>query len=81
MKLRSIVLTTLLAMAASVLNAAAQAPPAPTPVEPANAAAVAQPVTLRWSPVSDPRGPVANYTWQVSTTSSFGVVAGGRIHG
>src|SRR3954469_15012099 len=75
MKLRSILLATLLATAASVLNAAAQAPPAPTLVEPASGAAVAQPVTLRWSPISDPRGPVANYTWQLGTSSSFTVVA------
>src|SRR4051794_19143376 len=75
MKLRSILLSTLLALAASVLNAAAQAPPAPTLVEPAAGAAVAQPMTLRWSPVSDPRGPVANYTWQLGTSSSFAVVA------
>src|SRR3954465_5526614 len=75
MKLRSILLSTLLALAASVLDAAAQAPPAPTPVEPASGAAVAQPVTLRWSPISDPRGPVANYTWQLGTSSSFTVVA------
>src|SRR5262249_35455632 len=74
MRHSAIVLAVLLATTSSVRNAAAQAPPAPTLVEPASGAAVPQPLTLRWSPVSDPRGPVASYTWQLGTTPSFTIV-------
>src|SRR4051794_12989078 len=49
-------------------------PPAPTLVEPAAAASVVEPFTLRWSPVVDPDGPIASYTWQVGTSSTFATV-------
>ena len=56
-------------------NATAQTPPpAPTLISPSNGATLAQPMTLQWSAVSDPDGPMGSYTWQVGTTSSFGVV-------
>ena len=75
MKLHSILLVTALTVASSAVDALAQAPAAPTLVEPANGAAVPQPATIRWSPISDSRGPVANYTWQIGTSSSFANVA------
>jgi hypothetical protein len=53
---------------------ATAAPPAPTLVEPAQGGALAQPMTLRWSAVSDPNGPIVSYTWQVATTSGFSSV-------
>jgi len=73
-KRTSILLAFLIAITGFARAAAAQAPAAPMPVDPANGASVAQPLTLRWSAVSDPRGPVANYTWQIGTTSSFTIV-------
>ena len=61
--------------AAFAFTAAAQTPPpAPTLVEPAAGAAQVQPITLRWNPVVDPDGPIGSYTWQVGTTSTFGVI-------
>ena len=59
---------------ASALEAAAQAPPAPVLVAPANGAALVQPIGLEWGPVVDADGPIGSYTWQVSSTSTFGVV-------
>ena len=47
MKLNHILLAFLLATASSAQNAAAQAPPAPTLIEPASGAALAQPMTIR----------------------------------
>ena len=58
---------------ASALEVAAQAPPAPVIVAPANGAALVQPITLDWGAVVDPDGPIGSYTWQVSTSS-------GRVH-
>src|SRR5919204_4551855 len=52
---------------------AAAAPPAPTPLGPANGAQVLVPVTISWSAVSDPAGIVA-YNWQVSPSSAFAAV-------
>jgi hypothetical protein len=53
-------------------------PPAPTLLDPPSGAAVAQPITLRWSAVSDPDGPIGTYTWQLASTSSFtSIVASG----
>ncbi|PYR49161.1 MAG: hypothetical protein DMF95_12720 [Acidobacteria bacterium] len=49
---------------------AAAAPPAPTPLAPANNATVQIPFAISWSAVSDPAGIVA-YNWQVSPSSSF----------
>src|SRR2546430_16720828 len=54
--------------------AAPTRPPAPTLVEPAAGAAQVQPITLRWNPVVDPDRPIGSYTWQVGTTSTFGVI-------
>ena len=67
----------LLALATFTLTGTAQSPtppPAPALVAPASGAALVQPITLRWSAVSDPDGPIGSYTWQVGTTSSFTVV-------
>ena len=51
-------------------RAIAAAPPAPSPVSPADGAGVAEPFTISWTAVSDPTGIVA-YNWQVSSSSSF----------
>src|SRR5262245_44077908 len=57
------------------LTAAAQTPPpAPSLVQPAAGAALVQPITLEWSPVVDPDGPIGSYTWQVGTSSAFGTI-------
>src|SRR5262245_40667134 len=57
------------------LDATAQTPPpAPALVEPAAGASLLQPMTLRWSAVADPDGPIGSYTWQVGTSSTFSVV-------
>src|SRR5262245_28516001 len=54
------------------------APPAPVLAAPANGAALVQPITLRWNPIVDPDGPIGSYTWEVSTSSTFGsVIASG----
>jgi hypothetical protein len=50
------------------------APAAPTLAAPSSGAALAQPIVLDWNAVSDPDGPIGSYTWQVSTTSSFGTI-------
>src|SRR5690349_19234204 len=60
----------LLALLGSAPGLAA-APPAPTLVKPAGGAALAQPLTLQWSAVVDPNGPIVSYTWQVGTSSAF----------
>ena len=65
----------LLASVMPALDLAAQSPPpAPALVEPASGAALVQPMTLRWSPVVDPDGPIVSYTWQLGTSSAFSVV-------
>ena len=75
MKPSLILAAVLCALTMSALDATAQTPPpAPALLEPASGAAVVQPMTLRWSAVSDPDGPIVSYTWQLGTTSSFGVV-------
>lgn len=52
-------------------HAAAQVPPAPTPIAPAAGASVTVPFTISWSAVTDPNnGPVA-YNWQVGSSASF----------
>jgi hypothetical protein len=53
------------------LAAAATPPPAPAQIQPAAAASVVEPFTLRWDPVVDPDGPIASYTWEVGTSSTF----------
>jgi len=77
MRPRSILAVVLCACATFTLKGTAQTPSPPPPpalVAPANGASVVQPMTLKWSAVSDPDGPIVSYTWQVGTTSSFGVV-------
>jgi len=75
MKPKPTLATLLVVLATSVINAAAQTPPpAPTLVTPSNGTTLAQPMTLGWSAVSDPDGPIGSYTWQVGTTSTFSVV-------
>src|SRR4051794_6230604 len=49
------------------------APPAPTPLAPANGAQVTVPFTISWSAVSDPSG-INAYNWQVSSASTFASV-------
>jgi hypothetical protein len=63
-------LSVLLILLASVGRVAASAPPAPTPLSPANGTSVLVPFTLSWSAVSDPSG-IAGYNWQVSPSSSM----------
>src|SRR5262245_42344160 len=53
-------------------------PPAPVLIQPNAGAVLVQPITLAWSAVVDPDGPIGSYTWQVSTTSTFAsVIASG----
>ena len=47
-------------------------PPAPGLLSPESGASVVQPVTLRWSQVTDPAGPIIGYDWEVATSSTFG---------
>jgi hypothetical protein len=64
----------LVGIAIFTLSVGAQSPsppPAPTLLDPPSGASVVQPVTLRWTAVSDPNGPIFSYTWQLGTTSSF----------
>lgn len=49
---------------------AAAAPPAPSPLSPADGAEIIEPFTISWTAVSDPSGIVA-YNWQVSSSSAF----------
>jgi hypothetical protein len=49
-------------------------PPAPALEQPAAAASVVEPFTLRWGAVVDPDGPIGSYTWQVGTSSTFTTV-------
>ncbi|MFP5264154.1 MAG: hypothetical protein ACLGJB_19905 [Blastocatellia bacterium] len=51
-------------------HAAAAAPPAPSPVSPAEGSGVAEPFTISWAAVTDPSGIVA-YNWQVSSSQAF----------
>src|SRR5882672_8317005 len=73
---RTSILTAMpIALLAFAFTAAAQTPPpAPALIEPAAGAALVQPITLTWGAVVDPDGPIGSYTWQVSATSTFGVV-------
>src|SRR5438093_2937460 len=65
----------------AVTAAAQTPPPAPSLVSPAAGASLVQPITLAWSSVVDPGGPIASYTWQVSTTSTFGsIIAAGATN-
>jgi hypothetical protein len=53
--------------------AIAAVPAAPSPLSPAAGASVSAPLTISWSAVTDPAGIIA-YNWQVSASSTFGVV-------
>jgi len=65
----------LLAFGMSAIDAAAQTPPpAPNLVAPSSGAALVQPISLQWSAVVDPDGPIGSYVWQVATSSGFAVV-------
>jgi hypothetical protein len=68
----------LIALSIAALTAASSAaqtpPPAPILVAPTSGASAIQPVTLQWTAVSDPDGPIGSYSWQVGTTSAFSVV-------
>src|SRR5262245_48875955 len=67
----------LLALAFSLVTpalSAQTAPPGPVLVAPASGASLVQPITLRWNPIVDPRGPIGSYTWEISTSSTFGSV-------
>ena len=48
----------------------AAAPPAPSPVSPADGSTVGVPFIIAWTAVSDPSG-IAGYNWQVSSSSAF----------
>src|SRR5215211_2424466 len=66
-------LTLLFAIVLSLITggrAAAAAPPAPSPVSPADGAAITEPFVISWTAVSDSSGIVA-YNWQVSSSSAF----------
>ena len=51
----------------------AAAPPAPSPVSPADGASVTEPFAISWTAVSDPSG-IIGYNWQVSSSSTFTAV-------
>ncbi len=53
--------------------AIAAVPAAPSPLSPAAGASVSAPLTISWSAITDPAGIIA-YNWQVSASSTFGVV-------
>src|SRR5438094_5668709 len=77
MRPRSILAVVLCACTTFTLKGIAQTPSPPPPpslVAPANGASLVQPMTLKWSAVVDPDGPIVSYTWQVGTTSAFSVV-------
>ena len=65
--------TLLFAIILCISGAVAAAPPAPSPVSPADGASVTEPFTISWTAVSDPSGIVA-YNWQVSSSSTFASV-------
>src|SRR5215510_3775599 len=49
-------------------------PPAPSLLQPANGGALVQPITIQWSAVVDPDGPIGSYLWQVGTSSTFSTI-------
>src|SRR5262249_11539359 len=72
---KSILVAILITLAAFGATAEAQVPPpAPTLIAPAAGAALVQRITLSWPSVVDPDGPIGSYTWEVSNTSTFGVI-------
>src|SRR5215471_10145635 len=80
---RTYLLTALhIALLAFAFTAMAQTPPpAPSLVAPAAGAALIQPITLGWTPVVDPNGPIGSYAWQVGTSATFGtIVAAGATN-
>jgi predicted secreted protein len=71
---RSILVGICIAVLTAANSAAQTPPPAPMLVAPSSGASVVQPVTLQWTAVSDPDGPIGSYSWQLGTTSAFSVV-------
>src|SRR5689334_1244503 len=72
---RFIVVALFVSICSSAVRARAQTPPpAPALIQPAAGAVLVQPITLAWGAVVDPDGPIGSYTWQVSSTSTFGIV-------
>src|SRR5215467_5855800 len=70
-----IVVAICVALSALARSAEAQTPPpAPTLIEPGAGAALVQPITIAWSAVVDPDGPIGSYTWQVGTSSTFATI-------
>jgi hypothetical protein len=74
MKPTPMLATIVLATLAAATAFAQAPPPAPQIVAPASGTALVQPLTLQWSAVADPDGPIGSYTWQVGTTAGFAVV-------
>lgn len=69
------ILIALCVAAVTAANAAGQTPPpAPALVAPNDGASAVQPVTLQWTAVTDPDGPIGSYSWQLGTTNTFSVV-------
>src|SRR5438093_7748139 len=72
---RKFIIVAMYILSAFALPAEAQTPPpAPALLQPAAGAALVQPITLAWSAVVDPGGPIGSYTWQVSPTSTFALI-------
>src|SRR5207249_1713532 len=71
---KSALVAILIVLSAVFAFTAEAQPPAPTVVAPAAGAALIQPITLSWNAVVDPAGPIGSYTWEVSNTSTFGVI-------
>src|SRR5881397_1939277 len=80
-KLTVALFTAMLFFGSAVTAAAQTPPPAPSLISPAAGASLVQPITLAWSSVVDPDGPIGSYTWQVSTTSTFAsIIAAGATN-
>src|SRR5437867_94797 len=80
-KLTVALFTAMLFFGSAVTAAARTPPPAPSLISPAAGASLVQPITLAWSSVVDPDGPIGSYTWQVSTTSTFAsIIAAGATN-
>src|SRR3954447_25776947 len=69
-----LLLLTVVTTVGATTASAVTPPPAPAIVAPSAAASVVEPFTLRWGAVVDPDGPIASYTWQVGTSSTFATV-------
>jgi len=74
MTYRSILVAFWMTALTAATSGAQTPPPAPIQVAPNDGASAVQPVTLQWTAVSDPDGPIGSYSWQLGTTSTFSVV-------